>query len=310
MGRIRNPLETQIHIASPRGEIVLARSKILRSSVFSWATFVNIIISRQETGGLAAISSHFITTLVLAPTCTILAAMSAYVLNDLSDVKVDRINSPERPLVTNIADRGGVIALVVMLNVAALALSGLLGILPFLIILLETAGGIAYSYRPFGCKDRFILKTVSIGIAGVVSCLFGALAIGYGIGLMVVYSASMFFVFLFVTSPLNDLADVYGDEVAGRRTIPIVIGRRNTMKLCLFASLIPFLSSLLFLDGSGARVSMSIILGLLSLRSLQLLTPLLKDCNRVRILQSHKQMVALHFILQATILIGSLPLQL
>jgi geranylgeranylglycerol-phosphate geranylgeranyltransferase len=32
----------------------------------------------------------------------------------------------------------------------------------------------------------------------------------------------------FVTSPLNDLGDMKGDREAGGRTIPIVLGKKNT----------------------------------------------------------------------------------
>lgn len=42
---------------------------------------------------------------------------------------------------------------------------------------------------------------------------------------------------VFVTSPLNDLGDIGGDRHAGRRTIPIIIGNENTVKLSILITL-------------------------------------------------------------------------
>ena len=43
-------------------------------------------------------------------------------------------------------------------------------------------------------------------------------------------------IMIFVTSPLNDLGDISGDRGAGQRTIPIVIGKKRTLKLSVFFS--------------------------------------------------------------------------
>ena len=42
---------------------------------------------------------------------------------------------------------------------------------------------------------------------------------------------------VFVTSPLNDLGDIKGDKKAGRRTIPIVLGKENTIRLSMLITL-------------------------------------------------------------------------
>ena len=38
---------------------------------------------------------------------------------------------------------------------------------------------------------------------------------------------------VFISSTLNDMGDVDGDRAAGRRTIPIVVGKENTIKLTM-----------------------------------------------------------------------------
>ncbi len=46
-----------------------------------------------------------------------------------------------------------------------------------------------------------------------------------------------------VTSPLNDLGDIKGDKEAGRKTIPIVLGKKNTLRLSLLVTIGIALSS-------------------------------------------------------------------
>ena len=42
---------------------------------------------------------------------------------------------------------------------------------------------------------------------------------------------------VFVTPPRNDLGDIKGDKKAGRRTIPIVLGKENTIPLSMLITL-------------------------------------------------------------------------
>ena len=51
------------------------------------------------------------------------------------------------------------------------------------------------------------------------------------------FSGMMIALMVFVTTPLNDLADIGGDKHAGRRNIPIIIGNENTVKLSILITL-------------------------------------------------------------------------
>lgn len=42
---------------------------------------------------------------------------------------------------------------------------------------------------------------------------------------------------VFVASPLNDLGDIKGDNKAGRRTNPIVLGKENTIRFSMLITL-------------------------------------------------------------------------
>lgn len=51
------------------------------------------------------------------------------------------------------------------------------------------------------------------------------------------FAAAMLAMMVFVTSPLNDLGDIKGDKEAGRRTIPIVLGKEHTVLISLLITI-------------------------------------------------------------------------
>jgi 4-hydroxybenzoate polyprenyltransferase len=235
-------------------------------------------------------------------------SLSIYVLNDLADLRLDEINSPKRPLASKTANKSDAIVLVSLLNCGGLAIALSYGVATFLIVLAEIVLGLGYSFKPLSLKDRFLAKTFSIGAGGMLASFFGGVAAG-NINSAVIYAAIMFLVFLFVTSPINDLADMVGDKVDGRRTIPIVIGPKNTVKLAILVGFVPLASSLLALPRLGLSVLTLILFALLTARSITLLIPLLKEFSDPKLVRRHhKRIVPLHLLLQASLMLGTLPI--
>jgi geranylgeranylglycerol-phosphate geranylgeranyltransferase len=78
-------------------------------------------------------------------------------------------------------------------------------------------------------------KYLVIGINGLIFDNYYSTAIM--LLLLPVFSGIALALMVFVTSPLNDLGDIEGDKASGRRTIPIVIGRENTIKLSVLVAL-------------------------------------------------------------------------
>src|SRR5918995_1769233 len=60
------------------------------------------------------------------------------------------------------------------------------------------------------------------------------------------FAGAMLALMVFVTSPLNDLGDIKGDKEAGRKTIPIVLGMKNTIRLSMLITMAIALSSWMF----------------------------------------------------------------
>lgn len=275
------------------------KSRIKKASVYTFATLAGVIIATR--GNFAP------DVLLLAPLATFSISLAIYLLNDMFDLEVDRINAPTRPLLTGVS-RNEVLGLILVLNFVGVMISCYLGWLAVLVGSFEILLGIVYSVKPFNFKDRFIVKTATIGAGGALSNIFGGVSSGI-VNLDLVFCAAMFVMYAFATSPLNDLADYVGDMAQHRRTIPIVIGAEKTIGLSIVASVVPAVAALVFYETLDFNILAIGILSLIAAWSLRLLAPLRAagvDYAAVKIRQ--KKMVYLHFLLQGAFLIGSIAL--
>jgi 4-hydroxybenzoate polyprenyltransferase len=278
----------------------LIRSRIKRAAVFSFSTFAGVMIATR--------GNFNPEILVLATLSTFLISLSVYLLNDAFDFGVDRINAPERPLVAKSVSRNEDFALISLMSLCGISIGFFLGPIPFVITLVESTLGILYSVKPFNLKDKFIVKTLCIGTGGVLANLLGGIASGV-VNVDLLFCSAMFVVFIFSTSPLNDLSDYLGDKIENRKTIPIVIGPNKTVKLSILMSVAPPISALILFEVLSFNSLSVVLLSVSALLALRLLIPLEKPGVNLATVQSHhKKMVYLHFLLQTALILGSLPL--
>jgi geranylgeranylglycerol-phosphate geranylgeranyltransferase len=268
-----------------------------------------------------------------------------YVLNDLFDADLDRINGKtNRPIPSGKVSKRQALLFVTSMNVIGLSLPVFTGnLLGTVLAAMISLIGILYSLPRISIKDKFVLKTCAIGMAMACSLLLGAsiflqtdLGTDFGnvfrwiniqsVNLILYpsFAAAMLAMMVFVTSPLNDLGDIKGDKEAGRRTIPIVLGKEHTVMISLlitigmiFASWVLFVHSYsiderngfeLHKDFSAIRIlSPLTISGTCVLVIFHLLNVLkrLDDQNYIRESVSKKSM-PLHLILQLSLVIGCL----
>ena len=280
---------------------------------------------------------------MLLPISTLLIITGMYVLNDLFDADLDRINGKtDRPIPSGKVSKRQALVFVVLMNFIGLAVpilaNNLAGVLLASIIALI---GILYSLPKISLKDKFIIKTCAIAIAMACSLLLGASVylhsdnmvykLYWGTGghvesqiLYPIFSGLILALMVFVTSPLNDLGDIKGDKEAGRRTIPIVLGRKNTIRLSLFITFgIAFSSWVLYatllssdvgdliglIDGiSFSAIALPILVSgtcLLIIIHLLHVAGRIEDQNFIRRSVSKKSM-PLHLLLQLSLVIGCL----
>lgn len=269
-----------------------------RALVYSWASIIGLTIATKWHPDIILLCLVIVTSY-----CNSLAI---YTLNDLFDSEVDAINAPKRAKTIGMLGRHGAACMVAAIFFIGLGLSFLINIAAAMITLVGDIVGLLYSAPFTSLKDKFLTKTLTIGIGGMLASVFGSMAAGY-LNLSALYTSALFFIFLFVTSPINDLADCRGDLMQGRRTIPIVIGARGTIILTIFISLA--LTPLAFLGQGLLGFSMlaPLLVSGVSMVSVILIRPLLrKHADALFVRRRHKKIVLLHFVLQASLALGTL----
>ncbi len=180
--------------------------------------------------------------------------LSMHILNNLTGMKADRYNDPDRASFYS-AYKIFLTALAFIAGGAGLITAYTMGKGSFLILLVMSLMGLSYNLRIIpeftGVRYRRIRdipgsKTILIAAAwGVVTSLFPFLSVRGDIhlntALVFTWSTGM----VFVRTAFFDILDMQGDRIVGKDTIPLLMGEKQTMVL-LKRMLITFILILTF----------------------------------------------------------------
>lgn len=148
-----------------------------------------------------------------------LLGASGNVANDLADRDADRVNRPDRPLVSGGVPAGGALLLGGVAGGLGLLAAWMVETRLFLIGLVALVVMLAYS--PL-LKQRGLPGNLAVAAVASLPMIYGATAVGWWRGGLV---ASVLAALLhFAREVVKDLEDVAGDAALGRRTIPIRYG--------------------------------------------------------------------------------------
>lgn len=226
---------------------------------------------------------NMILKIILLPIISFLIIVGMYVFNDLVDADLDKINGKKRPIPMSAVSKNQAAIFVIITNGLGILFSiSTLNLNTIIMTIMLVAIGILYSIPKIALKDRFIIKTLSISFAMMLCLMIGGSApitattmntSAHNLSSIVmnneksnntnhfqeedsllinffkstalsIYPAIMLGIMVFITSPLNDLGDILGDKAVGRKTIPIVMGKENTVKLAIALAI-----SLLIISG-------------------------------------------------------------
>ena len=127
--------------------------------------------------------------------------------------------------------------------------------------------------------------------------------------LVCAYAALMSGSIIFVTSLLNDLGDVQGDRAFGRRTIPVVIGNKNTVILTIIIPatmiVISWIAFNLLPNNIGfiSPILVSLVASMATIKMANILKHL-NDYEFIR--NQHKKSMSWHLLLQSALIVGAL----
>ena len=149
------------------------------------------------------------------------------VLNDIQDIQIDRVNSPDRPLPSGRVSVRAAYAFSVTLSVLAITSATLLGIFPLLIALIALALMVFYNIRG---KKTGLLGNVVVSFNVALPFLFGGIAVNNLRPLLFI-----FFLLAFLANTAREvakgIADVAGDSAKGVKTVAVTMGSRSAARM-------------------------------------------------------------------------------
>jgi geranylgeranylglycerol-phosphate geranylgeranyltransferase len=216
---------------------------ILSGAICAFGSAHNPDPSRAVTGSVVLV-------VALGSLCASLLNAASNVLNQITDLELDRINKPDRPLCTGEASIG-----------AAWALTWVLYVLAFLptwwIVVPPVDGFLARALAPLGTHECFFLfgggflstlvyslpafgRTKRYGMWANVTIAIPRGCLLKVAGWTMVASSrtlepwvigSIFGLFLLGAASTKDFSDVEGDRAGGCRTLPILHGNRKAVRI-------------------------------------------------------------------------------
>jgi geranylgeranylglycerol-phosphate geranylgeranyltransferase len=235
-----------------------------------------------------------------------LTALAAYIYNDITDVKADSVNSSNRPLVSGMVSGKEALVLSFVLGSAAIVLASSINIYAAIFVAICLALGVIYSHPKTNFKEKFPHKTIINSAGAGLAAIFGGVVVE-GISLYLLYAAGVAVTFLWILAPLGDIQDLRGDKLAGKRTLPLVIGVLPTVIIMLAIVPAIAITTLILQESIGMNMlSLFMILGL-SVGSVYVLRPLISKWNNELFMKmTRHKMRFIYLLLQLSLVIGLL----
>ncbi len=189
--------------------------------------------------------------LVLAPVAAAILNVASNAVNQIYDLKVDRINKPDRPLPSGEMSVGAACVVMVVAYVLAAAAAYAINLLLVLIVLFTAFVTYAYSAPPFRTKRHWLLANLTIAIprgfllpvAGwaAISGSADPLVLGDALPSELLTFAAAAGLFVLGAASTKDFADLAGDEAGGCITLPLRFGVPTAARVIAPFLVVPWL---------------------------------------------------------------------
>ncbi len=184
--------------------------------------------------------------LILSLITPVFISMSAFAINDYFDVKTDRENKIDRPIVTGAIKKTNALLISLICLFIGIFSSFFINMNAFAIAIFFGLISILYSYK---LKDVFLIGNIFIGISMAIPFIFGNYVVSNNISISIVF-ISILILFAGVAREIHGMIRDYKGDNKIRKTKNIVkyIGIKNSalLSFCLYLIAI-FISIYLFL---------------------------------------------------------------
>ncbi len=172
---------------------------------------------------------------------------TSLILNDYFDIESDKINAPERPLPAGLVTKQDVVLLSCLVTALGFVASYMISFKALLVVILAWAVGFLYNWR---FKKTGLLGNLMVSFSVGMTFIFGGIAVDQPFEKAVWSFGIMVFLINLGEEIAADAMDVVGDKQAGSRSLPVLLGRENALKIssAIFL-LVSIVSCLPFLFG-------------------------------------------------------------
>jgi geranylgeranylglycerol-phosphate geranylgeranyltransferase len=170
---------------------------------------------------------------------------TSLILNDYFDLETDRINAPERPLPSGLVTEREVVALSMLVTLLGLIAAGLLSWMALGVVIFVWAVGFLYNWR---FKKAGLLGNLMVAFSVGMTFIFGGIAVDRPFEKIVWFFALWVLLIDLGEEIAADAMDAEGDRRAGSRSLALLMGSENALKISaalfwvvIVASSLPFL---------------------------------------------------------------------
>lgn len=170
---------------------------------------------------------------------------TSLILNDYFDLEIDKINAPERPLPAGLVTEREVVLLSIVVAMLGFLTGYLISLEALLVVILVWAVGFLYNWR---FKKAGLIGNLMVSFSVGMTFIFGGIAVNKPFETIVWFFAIIVMLIDLGEEIAADAMDIEGDRQAGSRSLALILGRENALKisgaaflLVVVASSLPFL---------------------------------------------------------------------
>jgi geranylgeranylglycerol-phosphate geranylgeranyltransferase len=191
------------------------------------------------------------TNFILSSIITSLIMSTSMIINDIYDIKIDKINNKDRPLITGEITKLEAITSVVFLSILIEYFNSFLS--TNLQMITNVSLFLIYIYTPI-IKRIFLVKNLFCAFLVSFSIFFSGMTMttsflfdNKNYELFLIELSLIFFGSLY-NEILLDITDITGDKTNGINTIPVIVGKKNALILECLILLYNMVSSFLMVS--------------------------------------------------------------
>ncbi|MGB9720380.1 MAG: geranylgeranylglycerol-phosphate geranylgeranyltransferase [bacterium] len=184
-------------------------------------TFVSVFCGAWVAKGIT-----YNNKILLAGVVGFLVCAYGNIINDIMDIEIDRVNNPERPLVSGTVKKINAIFMAIFFVIVSLMISFFLGLKPFLLVIITIL--LLFFYSLYFKKTPLANFVVAI-IAGL-SFVFGGFITDNILSLLPAFFA------LLIHTPreiIKDIMDINGDHKFKVLSLPIIYGEERARNIAI-----------------------------------------------------------------------------